>query len=186
MWIIYVHRYVFQSVVSGDCVQKQRLVQDIKKIVSQTSICAISTTALVKSFSQKLQTLEINSINLLTASALCMSVQMFAKALNVQLNLKKLSLPDLEHMTPEFLKLNPQHTIPTLVDIISVSGNLVLFSFTSLKSMGRRIRFTRKTRKLELWLTRDCTSTWGHFISAWEVRVLSSHFKIYLLKIISI
>lgn len=42
---------------------------------------------------------------------------MLAKALNVRLNLKPLDLMHKkEHLTPEFLKINPQHTIPTLVD----------------------------------------------------------------------
>ena len=41
---------------------------------------------------------------------------MVAKVLNVPLNLKPLELMKGEHLTPEFLKINPQHTIPTLVD----------------------------------------------------------------------
>lgn len=42
---------------------------------------------------------------------------MLAKALGVPLNLKELNLREKkEHLTPEFLKINPQHTIPTLVD----------------------------------------------------------------------
>lgn len=42
---------------------------------------------------------------------------MLAKALGVSLNLKELNLREKkEHLTPEFLKINPQHTIPTLVD----------------------------------------------------------------------
>lgn len=41
---------------------------------------------------------------------------MLAKALNLNLNLKKISTKEGEHLTPEFLKINPQHTIPTLVD----------------------------------------------------------------------
>lgn len=41
---------------------------------------------------------------------------MLAKALGVKLNLKPLSVQKKEHLTPEFLKVNPQHTIPTLVD----------------------------------------------------------------------
>lgn len=50
------------------------------------------------------------------ASAPCRSVQMTAKAVGVELNLKKLNLFEKEHLTPEYLKINPQHTIPTLVD----------------------------------------------------------------------
>ncbi|XP_060525565.1 glutathione S-transferase 1-like [Cylas formicarius] len=49
-------------------------------------------------------------------SAPCRAVLLTAKALGVQLNLKLLDLMKSEHLTPEFLKLNPQHTIPTLVD----------------------------------------------------------------------
>lgn len=49
-------------------------------------------------------------------SAPCRAVQMTAKAVGVDLNLKLTNLMAGEHMTPEFLKLNPQHTIPTLVD----------------------------------------------------------------------
>jgi glutathione S-transferase len=41
---------------------------------------------------------------------------MTAKALNIELNLKPMDLMKAEHLTPEFIKLNPQHTIPTLVD----------------------------------------------------------------------
>lgn len=41
---------------------------------------------------------------------------MVAKALGVNLNLKTIDTHNKEHLTPEFIKLNPQHTIPTLVD----------------------------------------------------------------------
>lgn len=41
---------------------------------------------------------------------------MTAAALNVKLNTKPLNLMEKEHLKPEFLKINPQHTIPTLVD----------------------------------------------------------------------
>ncbi|XP_073817741.1 glutathione S-transferase 2 [Musca autumnalis] len=46
----------------------------------------------------------------------CRSVLMTAKALGVKLNKKLLHLFEGEHLKPEFLKINPQHTIPTLVD----------------------------------------------------------------------
>ncbi|XP_065722576.2 uncharacterized protein [Drosophila suzukii] len=46
----------------------------------------------------------------------CRTVIMVAKALGLELNKKQLRLTEGEHLKPEFLKLNPQHTIPTLVD----------------------------------------------------------------------
>lgn len=52
----------------------------------------------------------------LPGSAPCRAVQMAAAAVGVELNLKLTNLMAGEHLKPEFLKLNPQHTIPTLVD----------------------------------------------------------------------
>ncbi|EDX13233.1 GD18817 [Drosophila simulans] len=44
------------------------------------------------------------------------TIIMVAKALGLELNKKQLRITEGEHLKPEFLKLNPQHTIPTLVD----------------------------------------------------------------------
>nr|AEV23880.1 glutathione S transferase class delta [Blattella germanica] len=52
----------------------------------------------------------------LPGSAPCRSVLLAAKAFGVDLNLKVTNLMAGEHLTPEFLKMNPQHTIPTLND----------------------------------------------------------------------
>jgi len=49
-------------------------------------------------------------------SAPCRAVQLVAKAVGVDLNLKLVNLLAGEQLKPEFIKLNPQHTIPTLVD----------------------------------------------------------------------
>lgn len=49
-------------------------------------------------------------------SAPCRTVLLAAKAVGVELNLKLINLMAGEHLKPEFLKLNPQHTIPTLND----------------------------------------------------------------------
>ncbi|XP_060824541.1 glutathione S-transferase 1-1-like [Bombus pascuorum] len=46
----------------------------------------------------------------------CRSVLLLAKAIGVHLNLKTVSPMDGEHMKPDFLKLNPQHVIPTMDD----------------------------------------------------------------------
>ncbi|XP_023309099.2 glutathione S-transferase 1-1 [Lucilia cuprina] len=58
----------------------------------------------------------------LPGSAPCRSIMMTAKALGIKLNKKLLNLQAGEHLKPEFLKINPQHTIPTLVD-----GDFVLW-----------------------------------------------------------
>lgn len=50
------------------------------------------------------------------ASAPCRSVRLTAKAVGVELNLKEIDLMAGEQMKPEFVALNPQHCIPTLVD----------------------------------------------------------------------
>nr|QPL17940.1 glutathione S-transferase 968 [Ectropis obliqua] len=46
----------------------------------------------------------------------CHRVFLTANILKVDLNLKSMDFFKQEHKSPEFLKLNPQHTVPTLVD----------------------------------------------------------------------
>lgn len=59
---------------------------------------------------------------------------MLAKALGVKLNLKPISVKDGENRTPEFLKLNPQHSIPTLVDgDFSIWESRVILSYLAEK-----------------------------------------------------
>ena len=53
---------------------------------------------------------------MLPGSAPCRSVLLTASALGIKLNEKLLNLELGEQLTPEFLKINPQHVIPTLVD----------------------------------------------------------------------
>ncbi|XP_058119595.1 glutathione S-transferase 1-like [Anopheles ziemanni] len=49
-------------------------------------------------------------------SAPCQAVRLVAKALGLHLNLKEVDLATDAQFKPEFLKINPQHCIPTLVD----------------------------------------------------------------------
>lgn len=60
----------------------------------------------------------INLIELirLTVSPPCCSVQMVAQAIRVPLNPKLVNVQNKKHLTLEFLKINPQHTIPTFID----------------------------------------------------------------------
>ncbi|KAG7161130.1 Glutathione S-transferase 3-like [Homarus americanus] len=50
------------------------------------------------------------------------AVLLTAKALNLSLTLKKVDVLAGEQLKPEFIAINPQHTIPTMVD-----GNLKLW-----------------------------------------------------------
>jgi len=50
------------------------------------------------------------------ASPPCRSVLMLARELNLELNLKKLNLQAGDHLKPEFVAINPQHQVPTIVD----------------------------------------------------------------------
>nr|XP_019544050.2 glutathione S-transferase 1-1-like [Aedes albopictus] len=58
----------------------------------------------------------------LPGSAPCRAVQMTAATVGVELNPKLVNLMNGEQLRPEFLKLNPQHCLPTLVD-----GDFVLW-----------------------------------------------------------
>ncbi|OAD57706.1 Glutathione S-transferase 1, isoform D [Eufriesea mexicana] len=52
----------------------------------------------------------------LPGSAPCRGVALAAAALGVKMNFKEVDLMKGEHMKPEYLKMNPQHTIPTIDD----------------------------------------------------------------------
>lgn len=52
----------------------------------------------------------------LLLSPFCRSAMLTAKAVGVKLNLKEVDLFKGEHLKPEFVALNPQHIVPTLVD----------------------------------------------------------------------
>lgn len=46
----------------------------------------------------------------------CRSVRLAAKAVGLPLDLKIIDIMKGENLTPEFVKINPQHTLPTFVD----------------------------------------------------------------------
>jgi len=53
---------------------------------------------------------------LMSLSPPCRAVQMVLKHLGINANVKNLNLQNGEHLTPEFVKLNPAHTVPTIDD----------------------------------------------------------------------
>ncbi|KAL7632193.1 UNVERIFIED_CONTAM: hypothetical protein RMT77_017498 [Armadillidium vulgare] len=52
----------------------------------------------------------------------CRAVMLTAKVLGISLNKKIINLPTKEHLSSEFIAINPQHVIPTLID-----GDLTLW-----------------------------------------------------------
>ncbi|XP_059058524.1 glutathione S-transferase 1-1-like [Achroia grisella] len=55
-------------------------------------------------------------VYLMPGSAPCRAVLLTARVLNLEVNQIVVNLLKGEHLNPEYIKLNPQHTIPTLVD----------------------------------------------------------------------
>ncbi|XP_044002999.1 glutathione S-transferase 1-like [Aphidius gifuensis] len=61
------------------------------------------------------------------------AVMMLAKALDVELNLKEVDVLNGEQHEPDFIKINPQHTVPAIVDgsfIISESRAIMAYLAT--------------------------------------------------------
>ncbi|CAN8015296.1 unnamed protein product [Ixodes persulcatus] len=52
----------------------------------------------------------------LSACTPCALVRMVAKHIGVELNVKELNFADEEHLSPEYLKINPFHKVPTISD----------------------------------------------------------------------
>ncbi|XP_069699770.1 glutathione S-transferase 1-1-like [Periplaneta americana] len=46
----------------------------------------------------------------------CQAIMLAARALGLELNLIEIHLSKMDHLKPEYLKMNPQHTIPTMND----------------------------------------------------------------------
>jgi len=60
----------------------------------------------------------------------CRAVLLTAAALSIELDLRLTNLRDGEHLTPEFLKMNPLHTIPVLDDNgVIISDSHVICSY---------------------------------------------------------
>ncbi|CAG0910388.1 unnamed protein product, partial [Darwinula stevensoni] len=49
-------------------------------------------------------------------SPFCLSVRLLARALGLELTLKERNTDKDETLTPEYIQMNPQHTVPTIND----------------------------------------------------------------------
>ncbi|XP_023170120.2 glutathione S-transferase 1-1-like [Drosophila hydei] len=82
----------------------------------KSSYCPVLDSSLRRTFDSRTQ----HNLNMdfyyMPGSAPCRSVIMTAKALGVELNKIILNVLEEDQLKPEFLKINPQHTIPTIVD----------------------------------------------------------------------
>ncbi|XP_075976241.1 glutathione S-transferase 1-like isoform X2 [Anticarsia gemmatalis] len=75
----------------------------------------VKRNAAARSKSSKMPTQPIK-LYYLPPSPPCRAVMMTAKVLGIDLDLVLTNIMEGAHMTPEYLKMNPQHTIPTMDD----------------------------------------------------------------------
>jgi glutathione S-transferase len=80
------------------------------------NIAYFGTTVGSQLYSASRQTTMAPTLYISAGSPAVRAVQITAKAIGLELNLKELDFMKGEHLQPEYLKLNPQHTVPTLVD----------------------------------------------------------------------
>ncbi|XP_026731427.1 glutathione S-transferase D7-like isoform X1 [Trichoplusia ni] len=83
-------------------------------LINSIVLCLIISNAAARSKS-KMPTQPIK-LYYLPPSPPCRSVMMVARVLGIDLDLVVTNIMEGQHMTPEFLKMNPQHTIPTMDD----------------------------------------------------------------------
>ncbi|CAH0583129.1 unnamed protein product [Chrysodeixis includens] len=83
-------------------------------IINLIILCLVVSNAAARSKS-KMPTQPIK-LYYLPPSPPCRSVMMVARVLGLDLDLVVTNIMEGQHMTPEFLKMNPQHTIPTMDD----------------------------------------------------------------------
>lgn len=91
----------------------------------------------------------------MSLSAPCRAVLLTAKMAGVEVNLKTVNLMAGEHMKPEFLKINPQHTVPCLDD----SG----FVLTESRAICAYLANKVKLDKFEFFLMRNITTEFENF-----------------------
>lgn len=104
-------------------------------------------------------------------SSPCRAVLLAAKSLGLELNLKLVDLHHGEHLKPEFLKINPQHTVPTLVDgDFSIWESRSIITYLVDKYGKDDSLYPKEPRKRALVLQRlffDATTLYQRFADAY-------------------
>ncbi|XP_034127071.1 glutathione S-transferase D1-like isoform X2 [Drosophila guanche] len=89
------------------------------------------------------------------------AVIMTAKAVGVDLNKKVVDVMAREHLKPEFIKINPQHTIPTLVDNGFVLWESRAILIYLVEKYGKDDSLYPKDPQ-QLWSINASSSIWAH------------------------
>lgn len=87
----------------------------------------------------------------MSLSAPCRAVLLTAKMVGVELNLKTVNLMGGEQMKPEFLKINPQHTVPTLDDSGFVLTESRAICAYLANKVNRKSNFSNERQKHNLY-----------------------------------
>ncbi|XP_067618357.1 glutathione S-transferase 1-1-like [Eurosta solidaginis] len=102
-------------------------------------------------------------------SAPCRAVLMTAQCVGIDLNKKLLNLLAGDHMKPDFLKINPQHTIPTLVDndfVLWESRAIMIYlveQYAKTDSLYSKCPETRARINQRLYFDMDLTQAFGKY-----------------------
>ncbi|KAI7690009.1 Glutathione S-transferase 1-1 [Sarcoptes scabiei] len=103
----------------------------------------------------------------------CRTVMAVARMIGLDMEMKKLNLRNKEHLTPEFLKINPMHKVPTLVepDGFALGESRAISTYIIQKykpsSPLYPVDDLRRRAHIDGWLQYDC-STLGPALRAMD------------------
>nr|AWX68884.1 glutathione S-transferase delta 1 [Heortia vitessoides] len=112
------HKSLVEKIQSADRCRKYKPSIIMKKVLVYSIVMMLIAhigNAVARSKNSKMPDQPIK-LYYLPPSPPCRAVMMTAKVLGLELDLVLTNLMEGAHMTPEFLKMNPQHTIPTMDD----------------------------------------------------------------------
>lgn len=104
----------------------------------------------------------------------CRSIMLLAKHIHVDLNLKYIDLMGGEHLKPEFLAINPAHSVPTIVDhetkLTLWESRAILGYLVDKYAPGNNMypQDPVKRALVDRWLYFDCGSLFPSFLAAFR------------------